>query len=301
MADSLQDELLSIPGIASAEFEGSEEHPVGVRVQLAVGADPDQVGQAVQRVLASHGMRSQMAHEEPESFLPPGSVVNLSDYESQGAEDAAPADAADAETSDAADVSPQEADLEVMSGPPPAIDLPTVEVDRAEADAPEADGDAVADAVAPERPEAVVVAAPAEVDDGADDVPPPEPAAEVGEESHVVPSPTAEPASIGGVAVEEDEARVHITVRTNDGRVAARSVPATAHGLDAAAAEACVELAAPETQPRVLAVVDGMIEGAPIVTVMLEGLAGRRFAGTSVVHGSRAYAVARATWAALVT
>ena len=196
-----------------------------------------------------------------------------------------------------ADISTQEADLEVMSGPPPAIDLPTVEVDRAEADAPEAD----AEAVAPGGPEAVVVATPAAADDGADDVPPPEPAAEVGEESAAVPSPTAEPASIGGVAVEEDEAQVHITVRTSDGRVATRSVPATAHGLDVAAAEACVELAAPETRPRVLAVVDGTIEGAPIVTVMLEGLAGRRFAGTSVVYGSRAYAVARATWAALVT
>ncbi len=267
MADSLQDELLSIPGIASAEFEGSQEHPVGVRVQLAVGADPNEVGQAVQRVLASHGMRSQVAHEESESFLPAGSVVNLSDYENQPVEDRAEPEP---------DAATAEADVEVMPGPPPAVEVPEVEVGAA---TPDASGDEDDLALESAEPEVAVTEEPT-------------PAAPE-------PQPSAGPVSIAGVGVDEDGTRLRVSVSASDGRVATRSVPATPHGLDDAAARAAVELAAPDTMPRVVAVVDGAIEGAPLVTVMLEGVAGRRFAGSSVVQGSRAYAVARATWAAL--
>jgi hypothetical protein len=56
-ADSLRDELLAIPGIDGAELD-DDGGVSGVRVQLAAGADPDRVGVAVQRVLATHGMRS---------------------------------------------------------------------------------------------------------------------------------------------------------------------------------------------------------------------------------------------------
>lgn len=61
LADSLRAELLAIEGIASAELEGSADAPQGVRVQLAAGADAESVGLEVQRVLASHGMRSHRA------------------------------------------------------------------------------------------------------------------------------------------------------------------------------------------------------------------------------------------------
>lgn len=64
MAESLRTELLAIDGIATAELEGDETAPLGVRVQLAAGADPASVGVAVERVLASHGMRSHQAEEE---------------------------------------------------------------------------------------------------------------------------------------------------------------------------------------------------------------------------------------------
>ncbi len=58
MADSLRAELMSIEGIAAAELEGSDDAPLGVRVQLAVGADAESVGREVERILADHGMRS---------------------------------------------------------------------------------------------------------------------------------------------------------------------------------------------------------------------------------------------------
>ena len=61
MADSLRAELLAIDGIASAELDGTEAAPLGVRVQLAAGANPDSVSVEVEKVLASHGMKSHLA------------------------------------------------------------------------------------------------------------------------------------------------------------------------------------------------------------------------------------------------
>lgn len=55
---------MAIDGIATAELEGDDLAPLGVRVQLAAGADPASVGVAVEQVLASHGMRSHRAQEE---------------------------------------------------------------------------------------------------------------------------------------------------------------------------------------------------------------------------------------------
>jgi hypothetical protein len=56
MAEALRDELLSVPGIAGAEVD-TDQGVAGVRVQLAVGADAEEVGAAVRRILTDHGMR----------------------------------------------------------------------------------------------------------------------------------------------------------------------------------------------------------------------------------------------------
>jgi hypothetical protein len=60
-ADLLRDQLLSLPGVESAVIEGDALTPEGVRVRLAAGVDATAVGEAVQRVLAAHGLRSEMA------------------------------------------------------------------------------------------------------------------------------------------------------------------------------------------------------------------------------------------------
>jgi hypothetical protein len=67
----LRSELLSIAGIASAELDGGEDAPQGVRVQLAAGADAESVGREVQRVLANHGMRSHRSTEQAAVDSPP--------------------------------------------------------------------------------------------------------------------------------------------------------------------------------------------------------------------------------------
>lgn len=81
MAEALREELLAVPGIAGAEVE-SDQGVAGVRVQLAVGADPDEVGAAVRRILADHGMRPAKAEPGDPGGPPPppgapGSVVSF--------------------------------------------------------------------------------------------------------------------------------------------------------------------------------------------------------------------------------
>ncbi len=82
MAEALRDELMSVPGIAGAEVD-NDQGVAGVRVQLAVGADPEEVGAEVRRILSDHGMRpAEEPQEEPVTGPPPppgapGSVVSF--------------------------------------------------------------------------------------------------------------------------------------------------------------------------------------------------------------------------------
>lgn len=64
-ADLLRDQLQRLPGVESAVIEGDALTPEGVRVRLAAGVDAAAVGEAVQRVLAAHGLRSEMAAPRP--------------------------------------------------------------------------------------------------------------------------------------------------------------------------------------------------------------------------------------------
>lgn len=64
MTQGLRDELLSVAGVASAEVDVDGDAPSGVRVRLMPQADAEQVGAEVQRVLASHGLRSRVAPDD---------------------------------------------------------------------------------------------------------------------------------------------------------------------------------------------------------------------------------------------
>lgn len=89
----IHEELLSIAGIDAAQFEGDDPStPESVRVQLAPGADADYVGREVRRVLAGHGMRSQLTvpmvapHEAPPP-PEPTPVLSLTEYEEARSEE----------------------------------------------------------------------------------------------------------------------------------------------------------------------------------------------------------------------
>jgi hypothetical protein len=62
-AETLREELLALPGVSRAEVDLSGDGASGVRVRLGGDADARRVGLEVQRVLASHGMRSRVEAE----------------------------------------------------------------------------------------------------------------------------------------------------------------------------------------------------------------------------------------------
>lgn len=71
VAGSLRDELLAIPGIEGADFDGDVVAPEGVRVRLSAGADPIRVGEEVRKILAGHGLRSKMTSTPAAAEGPP--------------------------------------------------------------------------------------------------------------------------------------------------------------------------------------------------------------------------------------
>lgn len=70
-ADALRAELMAVPGVASAEVDvGETDNPAGVRVRLTPDADARRVGADVQRVLATHGMRSRFSEPDTAPAVP---------------------------------------------------------------------------------------------------------------------------------------------------------------------------------------------------------------------------------------
>ena len=59
-AGLLRDDLLSLPGVERADLDGGETNPSGIRVRLASGVDSAVVGEEIRRVLAAHGLRSEV-------------------------------------------------------------------------------------------------------------------------------------------------------------------------------------------------------------------------------------------------
>ena len=68
-AESLRDELMQLAGVADAEVDDGADSPTGVRVRLEPDADARLVGVEVQRVLASHGLRSRITDSGDDEAL----------------------------------------------------------------------------------------------------------------------------------------------------------------------------------------------------------------------------------------
>lgn len=228
IAESLRDELMSVAGVASAEVDTDGETPIGVKVRLLPEADAAQVGLEVQRVLASHGMRSRVASEHPE----PAPVISLP---------------------------PQPA----VPPPRPVTPPPLPEPVAAEAEVP-------APAAAAATPQ------------------PPTPPAM----SDAVPV-------LGSLAFEEAADGVTVTAVATDGRRFSRRAAAISDQAVTEAVVAAVGALAKGTPQRLLWVTSAVVEDTEVVTVLVEKTDGERVAGAAVVRAAKAYAVARATWAAL--
>jgi len=86
-AESLREELMALPGVADAEVDEGGDSPSGVRVKLSADADARRVGVEVQRILASHGLRSRVADggaaPAPPDEPPPAPIVGLPSMEEE--------------------------------------------------------------------------------------------------------------------------------------------------------------------------------------------------------------------------
>jgi hypothetical protein len=276
---SLHDELLAIPGIDGAELEGDAVAPQGVRVQLSVGADPQEVGRQVQQVLAAHGMRSQMADEaEVEQGVASGSVVNLADYEAEQARHAAHSDPLP-QLEIAGSLPPASAPVSPLTGPAPA----NVAEETPAPSAVAADDDQAAGEAGP------VVAGAGLAAESADTA---GVAAGAGEHRSSV-------RTLAAVSVREDRSGVVVTVTSDSGASASRTAPATSRGLEQAAVGAVIRLVDPAGETRLVAVADTVEAGSTIVVVLVEDERGVRAAGASAMRGDRTAAIARAAMAAL--
>lgn len=77
--NDLRKALSAIEGVERSEVELAENGPLAIRVELAHGADRRTVGEAVQRLLEAHGLRSRVAPDrrEPSPGSPPAPPPGL--------------------------------------------------------------------------------------------------------------------------------------------------------------------------------------------------------------------------------
>jgi hypothetical protein len=88
VADRLRRELLEVVGVADAEVDDQDGGPAGIKVRLSPDADPTYVAAGVQRILAAHGISSQVAPAVARGGGPPpppgaATVVSLADFDEE--------------------------------------------------------------------------------------------------------------------------------------------------------------------------------------------------------------------------
>lgn len=279
-ARSLQEDLLSIPGVEGAEVEGTSDKPAGLRIRIAEGADQAAVGGAIRRVLTTHGLGTdtKLPGEAADGQPPPQLVA----------------------TDDMVDESSPEPEAITETAMPPAAVAVIDDVD-----------DAVIDLTDDEEPEPEAEAVDVDEIDEVVDEPasPPEPQSEFEPLVEVPAAPdveaTDEPAVPAGVArvasvsVEEGRDGIVVTVSASDGSVERQAAASSEGGVESAVIRASARLARPGAPEAIVVDVDDRrIEGVDIVMIVLD-LDGEMVAGSAVVGAGRSFALGRATWAAL--
>jgi hypothetical protein len=108
---------------------------------------------------------------------------------------------------------------------------------------------------------------------------------------------SAEP-GLEGVSVEETPDGVAVAVRTADGRIAVRQLETGIQGMDDGVVAAVAEtLAVPNAE--LVGAADTTMGERTVITVLIDIGGDGTVAGAAVQSGGRAFAVARAAWAAL--
>lgn len=303
-AEQLAEELRRIPGVADADV--APDSPEGVKVTLSYGADATGVAAAVRDVLSHHGLRSKMVPprtnlvpDEPPP--PPGSASNVlpgpglvtttilppapqPQMEEPGVDE--PSVDEDAGHDRGPDVQePVAAPPRGIANHPQPRPVSIPEPARGEAKRP---AELRPDAAAPMEP------LPAEDNESV----------EVGRPAPQPGGVTVEPvadtrAGLASVQVEEHRGGITVTVTTEEGRSVTKPGRASEEGVNEAVVAAVGEASGVQPAPVLVEVGDARLGGRAVVTVILQRPDGSVLVGSSVVGAEKAFAVARATWAAI--
>jgi hypothetical protein len=290
----LQDDLLSIPGVEGAEIDGQQDAPAGLRIRIAEGADQEAVGGAIRRVLSSHGLGTDTmlpGEAEPQAAPAPStetqhepepSTVAVLAPDDEGDDDGASTRADDGGAIDI--TAPDDSAVIDLTDKGPGI---LVSDDKADDD----DGEEIQASEAP---------APWERAD-----PPPFVEARVADVSKDEDEPDEEPvvgdsiSRIESVAVVEGRTGITVTVTASNGDEISHAASSSEGGVEAAVMISAARLVDPlSPDPTVIEIEDRRVEGVDIVMIVLD-MDGRIVAGSAIVEAGRAFALGRATWAAL--
>lgn len=280
---SLRDDLLSIPGVEGAEVEGSPDKPAGLRIRIAEGADQRAVGSAIRRVLTSHGLGTdtklpgepETRDDDPEAGP---HVVEVPDDAAGDASPEAEPEIATGATAVAVADEPggtEDMDETTVDDTPAEDSEPIIDLTDGALDAEDASGGEGESAPQPVEPV---------------HQPPPTPPV-AGHDVRV--------ARLASVAVEEGRDGITVSVATTSGERVRQAAASTEGGVEAAVVRATTRLALPDApEPSVVDIDDRRVEGVDIVMIVLD-VDGVMHAGSAVVAAGRAFALGRATWAAL--
>jgi hypothetical protein len=105
-------------------------------------------------------------------------------------------------------------------------------------------------------------------------------------------------AELKSVSVEESPDGITVVAIGTDGRRFSQRAPAAEEAIESAVV-AVVGALADGKAPRLLAITPTEVDGSEAIMVMVERSDGARGAGAAVVRVGRAFAIGRATWAAL--
>jgi hypothetical protein len=135
-----------------------------------------------------------------------------------------------------------------------------------------------------------------------DEPPPVPPEVEAGEPG---PGDRVEEQAVEGrgllvrVRVQEDREGVAVTVDTDDGRTVTRRGRPSDAGVREAVVAAVGELSGDQPPPVLLAVQEHVLGDHSMVTVLLQRHDGSYHAGSALIGAEKAFALARAAWAAM--
>ncbi len=270
---SLQDDLLSIPGVEAADIEGSSSAPEGLRIRISESANQRAVGGAIRRVLGSHGLGTD-THLPGESST---DILSDQDVDSEVSSDGVESNEVHTIidlTDDGPETPDSAEEIELSDAPGSDLSASAESSVRSSASSSDPDNGDFPSFLLPRSPQTP-------------------------QETSVPETQGVPIARIERVAVEEGRDGIVVTVTSSDGTEARRAATSSESGVELAVVLAAAQLVnASAPDPKLVNLEDRRIEGTDMVMIVLD-LDGELVTGSAVVAAGRPFAIGRAAWAAM--